>query len=436
MIASASPSRDFLALSRRLLDELGPDGLGSESDQRHFAVDGVEPTWVAMPATHSEAERCLRLCNEHDLAVVPAGQGLRLGQGMPAERVDVVLSSARMSAIVEHAAADLTLTAQAGATLEAIDAALRPAGQWLPFDPPRPAETTIGGLIATAASGPLRQSFGTPRESLIGVRALLADGTLVKSGGRVVKNVAGYDLHKLLVGSFGTLALIIEATFKLQPRPEERRIVGFAGPGLLALARVAAALADSVLAPQLLEILVGEDRRPTLVAGFGGVAEEVEQASRRAAELAAGFGVRPAEEPIDGPALRARLEALGRAGEAVIVARAAVRRDALAAWLGVALEQCRHAAERVSAQAHAGIGVARLRLEGVGLDAAAERLPALRDAARRAGGYLVLESVPAAWKTRLDVWGSPPAGFELMRGVKAAFDPRRRLSPGRFVGCL
>lgn len=436
MNASLSASRDFLALSRRMLDELGPDGLGSESDQRHFTVDGVEPTWVAMPATEREAERCLRLCREHDLSVVPAGKGLRLGQGMPAERVDVVLSTERMSSIVEHAAADLTLTVEAGATLEAVDAALRPAQQWLPFDPPRPAETTVGGLIAARAAGPLRQSFGTPGESLIGIRALLADGTAVKSGGRVVKNVAGYDLQELLVGSFGTLALIVEATFKLQPRPEARRLVGFAGPGLVALAHAAAALADSVLGPHLLELLVGADRATTLVAGFGGVAEEVAEAARRAVELAAGSGARPTDDPIDEAGLGARLEAIGRAGHEVIVARAAVRRDALAPWLGVALEQCRHAAERVSAQAHAGIGVARLRLDGARLDDVAERLPALRHTARRAGGYLVLESVPAAWKTRLDVWGPPPAGFELMRGAKAAFDPERRLSPGRFVGRL
>jgi glycolate oxidase FAD binding subunit len=427
---SAAP--DFLEVSRRLLDVLGADGLGSEADQREFAVDGIEPAWVAMPGTAAEAGQVLRLCAEHDLAVVPAGLGLRLGQGRPPQRLDVVLSTARMSAVVEHAAADLTLTVESGASLAAVTSVLREAGQWLPFDPAFPARTTVGGMIAARACGPSRQAFGTPRERLIGVQALLADGTLVKGGGRVVKNVAGYDVQKLLVGSFGTLAVIVEATFKLQPLPETSRTVCFSKGSLETLSRSGASLADSPLAPRFVELLVGADTSPLLIAGFDGVAEEVEEAVERAGALGAGDDAPPLGEV----ALGAHLEDLERPGDGVVVMRAGLRRDALPLWLDRALGRCRTVADQVHARAHAGVGVTRIRLEG----AEPLRFPSLvhelREAACRAGGYLVVESAPASWKPSVDVWGPPGADFALLQAVKAAFDPERRLSPGRYVGGL
>jgi len=430
-VASAA-GRDFVALSRRFLDALGADGLGDESDQRQFAVDGIEPSWVLLPATASEAATALGICAEHDLAVVPAGRGLRLGRGRVPARLDVVLSTSAMGAIVDHAAADLTVTVEAGATLAAVNDALRSAGQWLPFDPPLPHETTIGGLIAAQAAGPRRQAFGTVRDSLLGVHALLADGTAVKSGGRVVKNVAGYDLHKLLVGSFGTLAVIVEATFKLQPLPETQRLVSF-GPGAATrMIALALTLADANLGAQILELLVGPQGETVLVAEFAGMAEDVEEASRRAASRAGQF----VAEPFDETALRARLDDFERAAPDSVVLRAAVPRAFLGAWLGAALERCAPLASRVTAQVHAALGIARLRLEAADDQRFPPVLARLRAAAREGGGYLIVEHAPLRWKRWLDVWGPPSAAHDLMKGIKAAFDPRGLLAPGRFVGGL
>jgi glycolate dehydrogenase FAD-binding subunit len=431
---SAPVERDFLELSRRFLDLLGADGLGSESDQRHFAVDGTEPAWVVLPAAASETAQVLRLCAEHGLAVVPAGAGLRLGRGLPPERLDVVLSTSRMDRIVAHAASDLTITVEAGATLAAVNEVLRPSGQWLPFDPPLPAETTIGGLVAAQASGPSRQAFGTARDRLLGLAALLADGTPVKSGGRVVKNVAGYDLHKLLVGSLGTLAVIVEATFKLQPLPEARRIVCFGSEMVESLCRLAIALADSVLSPERLEIIAGSGRPPTLVAGFAGTHEEVDDAAARTVSMARARAVEESSEPIDEAALAAALEGVERGREPSVVLRAGVPRSSLERFLSSALWESGRVAGAVAVHAHAGVGVARLRLEAVEHEPAREVVGRLRGDARASGGYLAVESAPAAWKGDVDVWGPPPAGFDLMKGVKAAFDPLRLLSPGRFVG--
>lgn len=428
-----SAGRDFLAISRRLLDVLGADGLGDAADQAHFAVDGVEPAWVAQPDTVEQAVAVLRVAAEHALAVVPAGLGARLGQGFPAERVDLVLSTARLTRVVEHAAADLTLTVEAGATLAALDEALRPARQWLPLDPPRPERTTIGGLVAAQATGPSRQRYGGPREWLLGVRALLADGTAVKSGGRVVKNVAGYDLQKLLVGSFGTLAVVVEATFKLAPRPRARRTLVFTGADTAALAAAGAAAADSVFEPEIVELLLGGEAA-RLVVRVAGTEDDVEAAARGVVERLAALAIEPSAPSLDDAALRAELESPQAPGADSVVLRAALRRDRLAAWLDAARSELAPLGSALGGHAHAGVGVARLRLDGArpaGLDAAVARL---RERALATGGYLVVEQAPSAWKSALDVWGPAPGADGLMAGVKRAFDPDRRFSPGRFVG--
>ncbi|MGH7820769.1 MAG: FAD-binding oxidoreductase, partial [Candidatus Binatia bacterium] len=368
------------------------------------------------------------------LVVVPAGLGRRLEQGNPAEKLDVVLSTSRLDAVVEQAAADLTLTVQAGATLSAVNETLRPSGQWLPFDPPHAAETTIGGLIAANASGPSRQAFGTVREWLLGVRCVLAGGTAVKSGGRVVKNVAGYDLHKLLVGSFGTLAVIVEATFKLRPLAEESSTLTFSLPEIGRLLALAARVADSVLGPQWVELVLGPDRPPLLAVGFGGLAEEVRDATARAARAASELGVPEAAEPIDEPLLRrAGDEVAARSAKTAII-RAGTRRSDFAAWLRGALDDFGKCAARVSAVVHAGIGVARFRLDDAEPKPLAAILAGLRSKAIAGGGYLVVEHAPPLWKSELDVWGPAPASLALLRGIKTAFDPGRVLSPGRFIG--
>jgi glycolate oxidase FAD binding subunit len=432
-VASA-PSRDFLALSRRLLDGLGAEGLGSESDQRQFAIDGIEPAWVLLPASALETGQALALCAAHDLAVVPAGLGLRLGQGHPPTRLDAVLSTSRMDRVVEHAADDLTVTVEAGATLAAVNATLRTSGQWLPLDPALPAETTIGGLLATNVAGPSRQAFGTVREWLLGLRVALADGTIVKSGGRVVKNVAGYDVHKLLVGSFGTLAVILEATFKVQPLPEATRALAFTSPDMDVLFRLGSALADWASPPRFVEVVVEGEGPPRLFAGFAGLVEEAEDGFGRATATASGLGVDPEREPSGDERLRHLLDAFERAGDGTVVLRARTRREVACGWLASALDGARSIARSVGAHAHVGIGVARVRLDEPDPERLTGLVAALREAAVRGGGYLVVEAAPTGWKNALGVWGSPGPGFALMKGVKAAFDPRGLLAPGRFVG--
>jgi glycolate oxidase FAD binding subunit len=202
-----------IASLRALLDA-GRVREGSTAD----AVDGVRPAVVVEPASVDEASTVLAFCSANRLAVVPRGGGTKLTWGGAPERADVMLSTARMDAVLDHAAGDLVVVAQAGCRIEALQATLAQSGQMLALDPPQ-AGATIGGIVATGASGPRRLRYGTPRDLVIGIKLVLSDGTIAHAGGRVVKNVAGYDLGRLFAGSFGTLGLIAEVTFRLHPIP-------------------------------------------------------------------------------------------------------------------------------------------------------------------------------------------------------------------------
>src|SRR5581483_1573581 len=184
------------------------------------AVAGVAPRRVVRPASVDEVRAAVREAGARHDCLVALGRGGHRDLGGPPSRLDLVVRLDALDRIVDHQAGDMTVTVEAGCPLAAVQSVLAGAGQWLPLDPPRPDATTIGGLVAADLSGPLRASQGTVRDLLLGIAVVGADGALVRGGGRVVKNVAGYDLPKLHVGAFGTLGIVVEATFKVRPRPE------------------------------------------------------------------------------------------------------------------------------------------------------------------------------------------------------------------------
>ena len=199
------------------------------------AVAGVQPQIVAAPASTSEASTLLRAAAELGLAVVPRGTGSRLHWGNPPERCDLIIETTQLDEVVEHAAGDLVATVQAGVRMDRLAEVLATAGQRLALDPPAAdglaaGRGTVGGVLATGAAGPLRLRYGSGRDLLIGITIVLADGKIARSGGKVVKNVAGYDLGKLFAGSRGTLGLITQATFRLHPLPATTAYVCAAYP--------------------------------------------------------------------------------------------------------------------------------------------------------------------------------------------------------------
>lgn len=190
---------------------------------RDYTVHNTSPAQVVAPATAEELADCLREATARGLAVVPWGAGTRQHIGRAPTRYDLAIATHGLARVLDYHPDDLVVTLEAGATLGAVQAELARHGQWLPWDAPLPGRASVGGLLASGAAGPLRLGYGAPRDWTLGMRVALGDGRLVRSGGRVVKNVAGYDTHKLHIGALGTLGVIVEATFKVQPLPERRR---------------------------------------------------------------------------------------------------------------------------------------------------------------------------------------------------------------------
>lgn len=396
-------------------------------------VDGVSAADVVRPASVEEAAAAVREADERGLAIVATGRGRHLSIGAPPERLDLLLCTERLAAVREHAAADMTVTVEAGVTLGALAQVLAAAGQELPLDPPAPDDTTVGGLIAANLSGPLRASQGTVRDLLLGLRWIAPDGTIVRGGGRVVKNVAGYDLPKAHVGALGTLGVLVEATFKVRPRPPHERALVVRADSASGAASLALAVRDAV-EPDWLEIAApldveGASLAHAVAAGYRGLAEELAEAERRARRVADGRVVATLDDAAAG-ALRRRLAEFALAPAAAVV-RAATLPDRL----GALLEQLATAGGEAPCVAHAANGVVRCAVGSAA--AAVDLVRELRPRLAAAGGTLVVERATPDVKQSLrscgGVWGDPGPAGELMRRLKEAFDPRRRFAPGRFV---
>lgn len=342
---------------------------------------------VEKPGSAEELARILREAGTARHAVVPVGGGRAMGMGNPVERCDVEIHTTRLDRVLEHSQADMVVSVEAGITLEALQAQLSRAGQFLPLDPFNSPGHTVGGLLATGWTGPLRMRFGSPRDFLIGIRVALPDGKLATGGGRVVKNVSGYDMMKLHYGALGSLGVIVAASFKVFPRPLHDVTVSSEG----GWDSVAQALAAPV-APSALEIFA--DGR--VLARFTGSPDAIKRVVGELGwrqEDAANWN----EHSRRAPKRWAR----------IATPRDALRKvlDGLSEWW-----------------ASPGVGIAYWDAPDDG------SIQAVRDRAEAAGGSLVTLS-PAG----VDAWGTRPKTLDVMSKLKAAFDPDGILNPGRFV---
>jgi glycolate oxidase FAD binding subunit len=402
------------------------------------AVDGVQPEAVVEPTTVEEASEVLRAASAEGKRVVCRGGGSKLGWGNPPSAVDLVVSTARLDKVQEHAEGDLIVRSEAGVRLDALQGVLGKAEQCLALDPPE-VGATLGGIVATAASGPLRHRYGTARDLLIGITAVLPDGTIARSGGKVVKNVAGYDLGKLFTGSLGTLGLIAEVTFRLHPR-----IGALTGATMEAErpargVEAALVLAHAQLAPAALELTWPDPSGPgRLLMVAEGMRSGVTEQARDAAKLLEPFGAAEVIEPgASHPALEGfagRPWERGDAESAMVGAKAACVPTELAGaiedlWAAAATHGL-----QIALKSHAGVGVTYLALRGGEVDTLAAAFQEARERLARRGGTLVALEAPLELKRKVDVWGPVGDAEGLMRRVKERFDPGGTMSPGRFVG--
>jgi len=424
-----------------LRDCLGAESVDSSEAIYRYAAGGMVPNCVLKPRSIDEVCAAVRTARDGDLALISVGNGTHLDIGRPPRRYDAALATSRLDRIIAHDAADMTVTAEAGVTLGVLARALAPARQWLPLDPARSAEMTIGGLIAADRSGPLRCGYGKVRDWLIGVKVVGADGAVVHGGGRVVKNVAGYDLPKLFAGSFGTLGVIVEATFKVRPLPEGEALFLWPAPALAQAFELALRILGAPLEPVLLEAVndaaaesLGLEASTCVVMGCAGAAAHLDEQERRLRELSGGAAQRVRDERV--AALRRALSDFSQPeNDEGIVARVSTLPTALASFLP---EVERAAVDRrivVEIGAHAANGVGWCQLLGApSATVLAEFAAWLRAEARQRGAWVVFEALPPALRGRVDPWDYSEPAVRLMRGVKRALDPTDVFSPGRFVG--
>lgn len=404
---------------------------GARSPEPGETVLDIAPGLVVTPCSVEELSQALAWANGDGLKVVPCGLRTKLDRGAPPQRCDVLLDLSKLNRVVEHAAGDLTVTVQVGLALGDLQAVLSQAAQFLAIDPPVPG--SIGGLIATADSGPRRLRYGGVRDLILGVTFVRADGVVARGGGKVVKNVAGYDMPKLLTGSLGTLGVVVEATFRLYPlaRASSTVVVTCTSPD--DLRKLVGAILHSTLVPTSLDYFAGSGGEAVVLAArFESTPASVDFQATSAARL---FGSQSRVVASDAAvALWQRFDRIIATDEGDVLARLIAPVSELPSLLYLAQQGAADLGMAVTVRAHAGHGHALLRLHQPGADAGVPLLRRIRGEAERCGGNLVIWRAPAEVRAQIDVWGDPGGGLDLMRRVKAQFDPKSTLNSGRFVG--
>jgi glycolate oxidase FAD binding subunit len=381
-------------------------------------VDGVQPSLVAYPGSTEEAAALVKVAAAHSLTLVARGNGTKLSWGMPPQQVDLVIDTTKMNRVVSHAAGDLVVIAEAGVPLDRLQQQLASADQRLALDETIPG-STIGGIVATSPSGPRRMANGTVRDLLIGVTIVRADGAIAKSGGKVVKNVAGYDLGKLVIGSYGTLGLITQAIFRLHPVAVSSRWVRATADSCERAAAMIFAVLHSQLAPVALEVDWPPDGSLTIAVLIEGTKAGVDARTYAVSQL---LGTH--SEQADNPGWISPYP--WQSGDTALKLTCAL--SAVPSVLSAAQSQ------GVSIRGSAGVGVLYGGVpRATPADHVRHVVGQLRDTCAYTGGSVVILDAPNEVKTAMDVWG-PVNGLELMHRVKEQFDPDRRLAPGRFVG--
>jgi len=416
---------DSAAVEEQLRTIVGPDHLRPAG--KGDAVCDAVVRWVAEPGTEQEAAAVLRCANDAGLGVIPRGGGTKLGWGNPPARADLILSMTRLKRI-EHAWADLTVIVDAGCTVHRLQEELAKCGQRLAIDPLWPERATIGGMLSSNDSGSLRLGYGGLRDLVIGSTLALADGTLASSGGRVVKNVAGYDLSKLVTGALGTLGVITRAIFRLHPLPKITRTLSFSAGNAAEMQRSMLAVQDSALGHSALEMHFARDVPPRANILLEGTEAGMASQERKAREI-----LRPmlVSESSAGVWSERQNLLTGLDAGAMATAKMSV--------LPTSVAKIADAARRVSdnrslhwASLMEGTGIGWLRVEGKP-EALQQGLGELREEIERDGGSLVVLTQPTS-ANRVETWGTTGAPASLMRALKNQFDPKGTLNPGRFAG--
>jgi glycolate oxidase FAD binding subunit len=417
-------------LAQRLRQTLGSDAVSADPDVLALhRVDGIKPHLVATPASATQVAAGVRLCSEARATVIPWGGGSAMALGNPPRQGGVVLKTVGLDRVIEHDAANLTVTAQSGITMNALQSALAAQKQFVPIDPPFSARATLGGTVAANLNGARRGFYGSVRDLVIGMKVVLASGEAIKAGGKVVKNVAGYDMCKLFTGSLGTLGIITEVTVRIVPMAESAAT--FIGRGTAAHAkRFIEELSHSRLLPAA--VFLVREKAPKdwrIGAWCEGFTETVERHLREFQATAGRLGMtRDVARDENHVQFWNAVSNLPLKSDHVVY-RVTLPRAAIFDFL-----------ERIedwnSTEIAGDASMGTIWLVFPANKATLARFSEIERMAREWRGHAVVFSAPAALKAAVDVWGTSPPTLSLMREIKSRFDPHELLNPGRFVGGL
>jgi glycolate oxidase FAD binding subunit len=465
-VVSAATSDAGALIAARVAQRFGAENVvASATELAGYEVDGMRPAAAVFAKSAEEISELLKFAAAEKLSVIPCGSRTKLGIGMPPARYDIALDLSRMNCVLAFEPRDLTLGVEPGILFSDLALTLAGEKQFLPMNPPFRARATIGGILAADSASPLRHFYGGPRDFVLGLEFVTGDGAIAKSGGRVVKNVSGYDLHKLLIGSLGTLAVITRANFKTFPMPPEQvvfvavcegaagaiefcRLLGRSPLGALQVDMVSPDAARVLVASGVTEFQLHE-RRWSVVISAAGSARVVERHRREIPAIAAKANVHDlAALGESEPSRKAAAGLLGGIREfpALILAgdRAAIifRIASLPNQMEFIAGNLRDLAAKHSIRAalvmrpHGLVYFAIMPSRGEVVDVRnlARLAEAVFEEADEFGAKARVEFAPTELKRALNVWGAPRPDFELMRRVKKVFDPGNVLSPGRFAG--
>jgi glycolate oxidase FAD binding subunit len=403
---------------------VGPDNVHEATEED--AVEGVEPDFVVEPGSVEEVSALMKLAAREGLAVAPRGGGTKMHIGDPPRRLDLIVSTARMNEVLEHTPGDQIVRLQAGVKLEDLQKYVSSSDQMLAIDPPE-SGATVGGIVAANSSGPRRYRYGTIRDLIIGITVVLHDGTVAKAGGKVVKNVAGYDLSKLFTGSLGTLGIIATANFRLHPRPEASRTVAVEVTEPQQAQAAAQAIVHSQVEATAVELHYGENEK-LLAVLLESISGGIDAKAETASFLLKQYGeVRTLSQE--------EADRLGSLTSPQVVMKIGAPPVDLAAVLESvlgAVERKGLAHPRITG--HAGTGVTLVGLSEETEDGAAGFVEEMREIWVRRGGSVTLQRAPLTLKQRVSTWDNGGDYLGLVRRVKEKFDPRGGMNPGRFLG--
>jgi glycolate oxidase FAD binding subunit len=399
--------------------------------QQHNIQQGIDPksqpSCVIYPHSQAELAAVITTANSHKWRVLSCGSGSKINWGGLAKNIDIIVSIERINQLIEHAVGDLTVTVEAGMKFAQLQEILAKHHQFLALDPAFPNSATIGGMVATADTGSLRQRYGGVRDQLLGITFIRADGQIAKAGGRVVKNVAGYDLMKLFTGAYGTLGIISQVTFRVYPIPETSQTVILTGKPE-AISQAVRTLQSSELTPTQVDLLSSKlvtnldlGTGIGLITRFQNINESVQEQSKRLLAIGEKLG-------LNGVIYSENQEAdlWQRLPEQIHFSNP---ESSITCKIGVLPT----AAVKIINQVDIGLihissGLGLVRLENK------DKILPLRNLCQANSGFLSILSAPVELKERFDVWGYNGNALAVMRGIKTQFDGNFILSPGRFVG--